>query len=119
MQTEDRILLNNLLDAVESGTGVLKVDIISKSRKREVSDARKIFYHVACHKIGRALTLTELGVFLNRDHSTVLHNRTQAETLLQIDKKFNEQYNRVIHHCGEIIKSKFQQQLNYNSIPQY
>lgn len=119
MLTEDRILLNNLLDAVELGTGVLKAEIISKSRVREVSDARKIFYHLACNKIGRTITLTQLGMFLNRDHSTVLHNKTQAQTLLQIDKKFSEQYERVSSHCGEIIKPKIEDKINYNSIPQF
>lgn len=117
MERASQLELIRLLDAVEAGTGVLKVDILSRSRRRPVSDARKIFCYLSYEKMDGRKSLHDIGAFIGKDHSTVIHNRDEAKNLITNDKKFAAQYQSVLQHCTGVLKN--QDKINFNTIPQF
>ena len=59
--------------------GITHDQLIGKSRKPPLPDARRIF----CLFATRHYSLTDTGIFLNHDHATVLFHRNKAFDLLQ------------------------------------
>ena len=59
--------------------------LFSKSRKREISDARQIVMYLA--KKHTKMPLKAIGLRLQRNHATVLYACRQIEDLLPIEKK--------------------------------
>jgi chromosomal replication initiator protein len=71
----------NILQAVTKIYNVSYNELIGKSRKRQLVDARKQI-------IGRMyqkgiISLPTLGRFFNRDHTTILHNLRDHRFLIQ------------------------------------
>ena len=68
---------------------ISKEDLVSKTRKREISQARQIVMY-----LGRNLTkksLASIGSCVGgRDHATVLHACTQVSNLMETDKSFKK-----------------------------
>lgn len=64
------------------------VDILGKSRRRELVDARSIIMYFAFKKT--KLSLSAIGRFFNKNHSTVIYSRNNAENLMFSDKEFNK-----------------------------
>lgn len=64
-----------------------------KNRKREYSDARSIFCHIARKY---HFTLSSMGRFLSKDHTTIIHHVKKGRLLLEIDPVFSVKYNRVL-----------------------
>ena len=62
--------------------------IFSKSRKREISDARQIVMYLAKKML--KMPLTVIGARLNRSHATVLYACRNVEERLPIEKQLNE-----------------------------
>ena len=70
-------ILRQIVEAVADATGVSADAILGESRVRRIARARQIVMFVA-HRQG--LSLTEIGQFLRRDHTSVLHGvRQEAE----------------------------------------
>ena len=70
-------LLRQIVDDVAEATGVSASAILGESRVRRITRARQIVRIVA-HRQG--LSLTEIGQFLRRDHTSVMHGiRQEAE----------------------------------------
>lgn len=65
----------------------------SKTRKRDVSDARQMLMYIA--KRQTCLSSTIIGQKLYRDHATVLHACKQVEQRLSIDKKLCRELNQI------------------------
>lgn len=65
-----------------------------KSRKLEYVEVRCVFCFIAYQKLG--FTLSTIGRFINRDHTSVLHMLRRAEDLLDRDVKFTNLY-RIIY----------------------
>lgn len=55
-------------------------------RKRIYLESRQIYFYIK-KKYTRE-TLKEIGQFLNKDHSTVLHSLKNVKDLLEVDKNF-------------------------------
>lgn len=64
----------------------------SKDRSREFVDARIIFTHVA-----RRLSFkyAYIGKYLNRDHTTIIHQNKRCDDLLDTDLAFTNIYNLI------------------------
>ena len=62
--------------------------IFSKSRKREISDARQMIMYLA--KKHAKMPLTAIGTRLSRDHSTVVYACNAIEQRLPLEKKLQE-----------------------------
>jgi len=65
-------------------------EIISKSRKREVTKARQLLCHFLYEKTN--MNLIKIGEFINRDHSTVIYNKDVVKDLCFSDKSYKEQF---------------------------
>lgn len=73
----------------------------SKIRIRELVELRFIFCHIA-RKM--AYGLKDIGLYLNRDHTTVLHGLRTFRNLYQTDEYFREKYHKIIN----IIKTNYE-----------
>lgn len=64
-------------------------ELLSKSKSRSLVDARFIISHLLYNKAtGYYISLENIGAFLNRDHSTILHHINEAEKLIEVDPVF-------------------------------
>lgn len=73
--------------AVCKHTGQRMKDLVSKSRKREIVDARQLAMYL-CHKY-TDLSYSQIGrLFGKRDHSTVLHACNQVGVRISSDRTF-------------------------------
>lgn len=70
-----------ILETVSKYSGFTKEDILGKSRRRPISEARMLCMDILRRK-GK-MTLKEIGEYLGgRDHSTVLHGMRTIEDVL-------------------------------------
>jgi len=74
----------------------------SKSRARYLTDARSIFCHIARRM---RYTTVEIGKFLNKDHTTVVHMTQKTNDLLQTDPFFNELYTDISNKIDDYDKT--------------
>ena len=83
--------LDEILTSVSKKTKVSEDDIKSKSRKREVVEARHIFCYLAkaSYKI---FTLNDIGQTVSRDHSTVSSSIQNVQNIPSLNKKYHELY---------------------------
>lgn len=66
-----------------------KIDINQKTRKREVVEARFMFYEL-CRK--NQMSLAQIGRFVGKDHATVLHGTKRFEILCDVDVEFKNNF---------------------------
>ena len=62
--------------------------LYSKSRKREISDARQVVMYLA--KKYTPMSSTNIGVRLSRNHATVLYACSSIEQRMAIEKQLRE-----------------------------
>lgn len=67
--------------------------ILSKSRVREVVDARRLYIGIL-RDVFR-LTLQEIGNILNKNHATILHNVNKHEIFVKILKSYKKNYEEI------------------------
>lgn len=66
-----------------------KIDINQKTRKREVVEARFMYYEL-CRK--NRMSLAQIGRFVGKDHATVLHGTKRFEILCEVDIDFKKNF---------------------------
>ncbi len=66
-----------------------KIDINQKTRKREIVEARFMFYEL-CRK--NRMSLAQIGRFVGKDHATVLHGTKRFEILCDVDVEFKNNF---------------------------
>ena len=86
MTQKEKHNLDFLREIVERHTNT---DIMSKSREREVIDARKIFANILDSFNFRNRVVTE---YLQKNHATIIHYRRDFEYLYQADPDFRRLY---------------------------
>lgn len=69
------------------------INIAEKIRDRHFSDARKMYCYIS-RKCTR-YSLSKIGEFINRDHTTILHSIKRCEDLMLTDKDFRNK----VRHC--------------------
>jgi hypothetical protein len=85
--TEDKNSeMNELKDIVES---MFRVNIQTKSRIRDVVDARMVFSRILRE---RGHQWTTIGKYLSKDHSTIIHLYQQSSDILPIDSRLMGMY---------------------------
>lgn len=72
-----------------------KVKLGAKNRKRSIVELRCIFFFIAK---SMKYTLTSIGAYLRRDHTTVLHNIVTFKNLYETDEKFKMKYINIINN---------------------
>lgn len=70
-----------------------RVSIGKKSRKREVIEARFIYYSICYHDL--KMSLASIGRTTKHDHATVLHGIRRVDEWYQIDGSFKRKYDEV------------------------
>lgn len=68
---QDSLSLSAVMDEVSIHFGVKISDIKSQRRGRNISWPRQIFCYLARHHTDK--TFAQIGNFVNRDHTTVMH----------------------------------------------
>lgn len=84
-----------IITIVASALSISKEDILGKSRKREIVEARQLtqyFIRTTCPK----LSLEAIGELTGgKDHATVLHSCKSVTNLMDTDRKFAEKFDKI------------------------
>ena len=86
-----------IIDATCRTLEISKHDILSPSRKRNVSEARNIAIGLIL-QVNPGYGLKKLGELFNRDHSTMIHSRELFTALYNSDKSFTAKVNQVLNY---------------------
>jgi len=73
----------------------LKVNISSTSRKREIVEARNIYFSICFHRIG--MTPSSISRTLSKNHATVLHALKKTDEWYEVDDSFKSKYDEIIN----------------------
>lgn len=103
--------LQNISDVIKV---ITLVDIKKEnSRLREVVDARRIYGYLA-----RKLTKyssSEIGKFIGKDHSTILHYERTARELMRFDRDFKENLLMCLRSVAPIVEqSQYLEEYKYH-----
>lgn len=100
-----------LLTNISNVTAVPYLDIIGRSRKRELVDIRHFTFWAI--RNSTKLPLSKIGLFFERDHATVHHGLANFENLCLSDPAYR---NQVRHYLSildiTILIEKFEQLIN-------
>lgn len=89
------ITIDGLLDTVCEYYGVEPDMLLSKSRKRPVSDARQLVMYLA--KKATGLSLKAIGTHMRRDHATVIHAIRTVTDRLAVDSRLQNDLREIEH----------------------
>jgi nicotinate-nucleotide adenylyltransferase len=85
---------NLLFSIIAKETGLSKEDVISKIRKPDYADARRIFAVII--KCNFKSSLRDIGNILGgRDHATIISSIKKHDELYESNKKYIEKYNSI------------------------
>lgn len=85
---------NLLFSIISKETGLSKEDVISKSRKPDYADARRIFAVII--KSNFKVSLRDIGDVLGgRDHATIISSIKKHDELYESNKKYIEKFNNI------------------------
>ena len=82
-----------ITESVSSYYNIEPDDIYSKSRKREISDARQMVMYMA--KKHAKMPFTAIGTRLSRTHATVLYACKNIEERLPLEKQLQDDVNKI------------------------
>ncbi|MCM1028592.1 MAG: chromosomal replication initiator protein DnaA [Pseudoflavonifractor sp.] len=80
-------------NAVSDHYGITPEQLFTKSRKREISDARQVVMYMAKKHAG--LSLQAIGTRLSRTHATVLYGCNTIEQRLGLDKQLRDDLDKI------------------------
>jgi hypothetical protein len=67
------------------------IDVINKSRVRDIVDCKKIFTLIAFKEV-KGFTYTPVSKYLGLTHASLIHHVKSAKDLYQYDARFREMY---------------------------
>lgn len=94
MNTKNKFIYKDLITAYNYVNGILDIDIASKSRAQLYVDGRTLYFMLA-QKTTKA-SLAEIGLVVDRDHSTITHANQKLVVRLRRNKMFLSYYNTYI-----------------------
>jgi len=84
---------HDILQEVSGKTGISIERLREKTRKREIVDARFIYFRRAREVLGTRISLANIGLEAGgKDHATVLHGIKEATNTRQVAEQYNEYY---------------------------
>ena len=92
----------NLLSVISFVSGQPENEIIGTSRARGLVLCRHVYYHIAREKMG--LKLAQIGLFFNRDHTTIIHGLNKVADMISIGDDITCQFIAQVNNC---IKEKY------------
>jgi hypothetical protein len=87
----------NLLSVISFVSGQPEDAIIGTSRARGLVLCRHVYYHIAREKMG--LKLAQIGLFFNRDHTTIIHGLTKVKDMLSIQDEITCNFIEQVNNC--------------------
>jgi len=84
--------LKQILEDVGIKTGISVEELKDRTRKREITDARYVYFRRAKALLGEKVTLNKIGLIVSRDHATVLHGLREAENTKEINDLYKKLY---------------------------
>lgn len=69
-------------------------NLLVKSRKREITDARCLFFRIAKDHLNT--NVTKLASFSKQHHATVLYSLNKFEDMIRFDKQFERSWKSII-----------------------
>jgi len=79
--------MEHVMEVVTTYFNISSALIKSKSRKREIVIPRQIAMYFMWLK--NIYSYKEIGIYFNRDHSTVVYSKDTVKDLMDMDKKYN------------------------------
>jgi hypothetical protein len=86
-------LARRIVVATSTAFNVTPDDLLSEKRLHQLVMARQMAMVVFKTKTKR--TISHIGQYLNRDHTTVLHGLSRMSHLIERDETFRETYNNI------------------------
>ena len=86
--------LGSILRDVADKAKVPIEELKSKSRQRDLVEARQIYFYISKNKT--SASLAKIGAEVNRDHATVIHGLRTFENVRDLKEKYNLWYGPVI-----------------------
>lgn len=99
-----KITLNQILTEICYEFEYSRIDISSSRKPADLALARQAFCYVA--KELTLCSLTQIGKFISRDHTTVLHAIKRAKEQMLADVEYREKINLIIHYLKLSIASE-------------
>ena len=114
-RTKEQKFANMLIQEITTKSGIDAVELLSKTRRREVSDMRQFtFWSI---RSTTKLSLGAIGGIFGRDHATVLHGLRNFESLINTDKVYKESVRSLVHSIGnELLSNQFNLLINEKAI---
>ena len=82
----------DILEEVSSKTKISIDDLRSKTRKREVVDARYMYYRRCREYFKQKCSYREIGEEVNRDHASVIWGIRATEEIIEVKRKYDSYY---------------------------
>jgi len=92
---KDNKLMLNVVNAICIEMNLTKDDITSKSRKRELAEARQIAILIITENYP-SIIQKQIETFFNMDRSTVSYNKDTCADYIRTNKYFKAKYNSVV-----------------------
>lgn len=93
-RTKEQKFANMLIQEITTKSGIDAVDLLSKTRRREVSDMRQFtFWSI---RSTTKLSLGAIGGIFGRDHATVLHGIKNFENLVMTDRIYKDSVKSIV-----------------------
>lgn len=92
--------MNEWTYVISTIKAVLGIDILNGRRNRELVDARTIFYYIMRNDFNKKVSA--IGKNVRKHHATVLHSLKSFDILVKSDRKFKEDYQKVVAALSEI-----------------
>lgn len=87
----------NLLSVISFVSGQPEDAILGNSRARSLVLCRHVYYHIGRKKMG--LKLKQIGLFMNRDHTTIIHGLNKIDDMIFIKDEITMQFINQVNQC--------------------
>jgi chromosomal replication initiator protein len=105
-------ILERILSDVSNKSGISEETLKSKTRIREVAEARQIYFKRASQIT--KLSLAAIGKFVNRDHATVIHGIKAVNNIRELRQKYSEYFpEQEVKRNGSEIELKCSDPIKY------
>ena len=98
----DRDELHIIADVYCEEFGVTPAQFKGSRRHAHESDARKVFCYL-CREELYSFTYKRLGMYMKKDHSSIIHNVKQCGRLLETDPEFRVKYINIRHRARQLL----------------
>lgn len=90
----DKQWCNRIIELCADNVGIKDEDILKRTRKRNICEARQVAAYVLRNTTG--MSLETIGKRLNIDHATVYHSGKHVKDLMEYDKIFVANWQKIL-----------------------